>query len=162
MLHTYNSQLMSLPSINFLYLLGFNKCKTLNPISDLKPHEILSQVIWGNEYFKNKHETLYFRNWVGSGFLFVKDLLDEEGNWLTSEAVIHRLSRTNNWIIEFSTLKKVLNKILKKTDVKMCKYMQRSLLLNANFYYQNKMIQPFEMTSRDLYLILSSEKSNHL
>ena len=80
----------------------------------------------------------------------MKDLLDDEGNWLTSEAVIHRLSRTNNWIIEFSTLK--------KTDVKMCKYMQRSLLLNANFYYKNKMIQPFEMTSRDLYLILSSKK----
>ena len=95
-------------------LIGFNKCKTLNPISDLKPHEILSPVIWGNEFFQNKHKTLYFRNWVESGFLYVKDLLDEEGNWLTSELVIHRLSRTNNWIIEFSTLKKVLNKILKK------------------------------------------------
>ena len=71
--------------------------------------------IWENEYFKNKHKTLYFRNWVESGFLYVKDLLDEEGNGLPlTEAVIHRLSRTNNWIIEFSTLKKVLNKILKK------------------------------------------------
>ena len=60
----------NLPNFYQDMLLGFNKCKTLNPISDLKPHEILSQVIWGNKYFKNKHKTLYFRNWVESGFLF--------------------------------------------------------------------------------------------
>ena len=150
----------SLPTFYQDMFIGFNKCKTLRPLSELKPHEILSQVIWGNEYFKNKHKTLYFQNWVESGFIYVKDLLDDEGNWLTSETVIHKLSRTSNWIIEFSTLKKVLNKILKKIDVTICKYIKKSLLLKTNFYYKNTLIEPFEMTSKDLYIVLSSKKSN--
>ena len=54
----------------------------------MKSHEILTQVIWGNEYFKNKHQTLYFKNWIDSGFTFVKDLLDIEGNWLTSDEIM--------------------------------------------------------------------------
>ena len=137
---------------------GFNKCKTLKPLESMKSHEILTQVIWGNEYFKNKHQTLYFKNWIDSGFTFVKDLLDIEGNWLTSDEIINRLSITTNWIIELSILRKILNKVLKKTDVKTCKYIQKPLLFNPNFYYKNKLIQPMEMTTKELYHILTNKK----
>ena len=52
---------------------GFNKCKTLKPLESMKSHEILAQVIWRNEYFKNKHKSMYFKNWLDNGFIFLKD-----------------------------------------------------------------------------------------
>ena len=151
--------IQNLPTFYQDVFIGFNKCKTLKPLSDLKPIEILSQVIWGNEYFKSKHKTLFFQNWARSGFIFVKDLLDEDGNWLSSENIIHRLSNSQNWIIELYTIKKTLNKILKRTETQACKYIQRPLLLNCSFFHRKKLIQPANMTSKDLYLILSSKKS---
>ena len=40
------------------------------------------KVIWGNEYFKSKHKTLFFKHWIESGFVFVKYLFTKDGKWL--------------------------------------------------------------------------------
>ena len=50
------------------------------------------------------------------------------------------------------------NKALKKIDVKTCKYLQKSLLFNLNFYFKNKLVQPLKITTKDLYHILTSKK----
>ena len=57
-----------------------NKCKTLKPVYELKAHEIMIQTIWGNEYSKQKDKTLYFKSWIKSGYILVKDLFQENGD----------------------------------------------------------------------------------
>ena len=89
----------------------------------------------------------------------MKDLLDDNGYWLSSENIIHRLSNSQNWIVEFCTIKKSLNKILKRTEVQACKYIERPFLFNYSFFHRKKHVQPANMTSNNIYTILSSKKS---
>ena len=43
----------------FIY---YNNCKIIKPVDEIKSHDFMTQTIWGNEYFKQKHKTLYFKN----------------------------------------------------------------------------------------------------
>ena len=68
----------------FIY---FNMCKTIKPAIKLNNIELFSQIIWGNEYFKMNDQYLFYKNWLESDFIYVKDLFDNEGSWLTETAI---------------------------------------------------------------------------
>ena len=55
----------------------------------------------GNEYFKSKNKCLFLKNWLNSGFIHVKDLFDENGNFITEEILQEKLNNKHNWICEF-------------------------------------------------------------
>ena len=86
----------------------FNTCKLIKPIGNLSSAEIFSQIIWGNEYFKNKNKCLYFKTWVHSNILYVKDLFDANGQWIPETEIMKRLINKSNWIVEYAVLKKVI------------------------------------------------------
>ncbi|RUA04563.1 MAG: hypothetical protein DSY43_06055, partial [Gammaproteobacteria bacterium] len=50
-----------------------------NIIITMSAEELLSEPIWYNTHFKNKH--LCIQNWAKRGIIFIKDLLDENGNF---------------------------------------------------------------------------------
>ena len=87
----------------------------------------MTQVIWGNEYFTHKGGTLYYKHWIMSGFIFVKDLFDESGSLLTERCMLQKLQVTSNWIAEFLILKKVLGCVTNKVHTKVVKYIQKSM-----------------------------------
>ena len=92
-------EFVTLPSLPKFYcdiILAFNQCKYIKPIYNLKAVELLSQCIWGNEYFKHKGKTLYFKHWIGIGIVYVKDLLDNNGN--LSQEHIFKLESKSDWI----------------------------------------------------------------
>ena len=41
--------------------------------------ELLTQSICRNEYFKSQGKTLFLINWIKSGFIYVKDILNNDG-----------------------------------------------------------------------------------
>jgi len=49
-----------------------------NTIITMSADELLSEPIWYNTHYKNKHICL--QNWAKRGIIFIKDILDENGN----------------------------------------------------------------------------------
>ena len=121
-----------------LSLLGLNRIRGfvsilryINPtifIIKLSSIELLSQCLWGNEYFKVKGKTLPFKNWVKSGFIYVKDLFDSNGSWQTEKEITNKLLVKCNWMTELLLIKYALRKFLKDKDVSACRYIQQTLL----------------------------------
>ena len=120
--------LENIPDFYSAIFLSYNHCKYIKPLHKLSDIETLSQCIWGNEYFKFKEKHLFFKNWIRSGFIYVKDLLDENGNWLNERNIIDKLQSKQNWISEFMIIKKVLGKCLKDKNTSYGKYIQQILL----------------------------------
>ena len=139
----------------FIY---YNKCKTLKPVYELKPHEIMIQTIWGNEYFKQKDKTLYFKSWIRGGYILVKDLFQENGDWIEEKHLLESLDNTSNWMVEYMTLKKSIGKILKNIDTKIVKYIQKPITQNLSFYIKDRTIDPFFIKSYEIYNALLNKK----
>ena len=86
------------------------------------------QTIWGNEYFKQKDKTLYFKSWIKSGYILVKDLFQENGDWIEGKHLLESLDNTSNWMVEYMTLKKVLENF-----EKIVKYIRKPITQNLSF-----------------------------
>ena len=93
--------------------ISLNECKTIKPLNNLSNFEFLTQSLWGKEYFKFKNEHLYYRNWIESNIIFIKDLFDKNGCFISEENVLIKLKNTQNWMTEYLTLKKIINKLAK-------------------------------------------------
>ena len=119
----------------------------------------MSQVIWGNGYFKSKHKTLFFKHWIECGFVLVNDLFTKHGKWLQSDEIFTKLLNKRNWLIELTILKKTVNKVVSKIDSTICKYIQQKLFLNVNFYHMKVLINPYLIKSRYIYCLLLKNKS---
>ena len=86
-------------------LLAFNHCKYIKPTYKLTNMELYTECIWGNEYFKSQGKTLFLINWIKSGFIHVKDLLNQDGMWQSEQELISKLKKKNNWIAELMIIK---------------------------------------------------------
>ena len=139
----------------FIY---YNNCKIIKPVDEIKLHDFMTQTIWGNEYFKQKHKTLYFKNWIKSGFILVKDLFQDNGHWLEEIEVLNSLQNTSNWIVEYMTLKKVIGKVSKKHDTKIVLYIQKPLLEKLTFTIKDNIIDPMSIKPKEMYNILIARK----
>ena len=119
---------LQLPDFYSNLLLVFNNCKYIKPTYKVTNMELLTQCIWGNEYFKAQGKTLFLVNWIKSGFIYVKDLLNNDGMWLSEQELIPKLRKKNNWIAELMMIAKVIGKYLQNKDISNCKYIQGRLL----------------------------------
>ncbi len=112
----------------------FNNCK--KPINDvnLSSTDFVKQPLWNNEMFKYNGKTIFFKRWSQCNILYVKDLIDQDGNLLT----LHRLSQTiqdkSNWLCEYKIIKSILNKRLLKFDTSNCHYTRHLIKRNFSFY----------------------------
>ena len=70
--------------------------KKIKPAIKLNNIELFSQIIWGNDCFKMNDQYLFYKNWLESGFIYVKDLFDNEGSWLTETAILCKLKNKTN------------------------------------------------------------------
>ena len=68
--------------------------------------------IWGNEILSPCNKPLFYTGWIKSNFIYVKDLFDENGLFISEANVIQRLSNTANWIAEYYTLKQTITKLV--------------------------------------------------
>ena len=86
-------------------------CKTLTKMSD---YDFLSSQIWGNDLFKFQNRCIFFKSWVSSNIVYVKDVFDASGKFISEVDLISRIKDTRNWMTEYATVKKV---ILSKSNI---------------------------------------------
>ena len=81
----------------------------------------------------------FLKHWVKSGFMYVKDLFNDDGTFVNEQYVFQKLSCKTNWINEFVIVKKCICKLAKKFDSKCCKYvnkisLERRVMLGNSLY----------------------------
>ena len=98
---------------------AFTLCK------DLKPKNysnFFGEIVWLNDLFTWKDRVLYFNSWIKSGFLYVKDFYDDEGNFITEQQTLQKLKDRKNWIQEYYIIRSTLSKKLRNIDKSEAKY----------------------------------------
>ena len=93
---------------------AYHSCKYIQPIVKQRNYYFFSQVIWGNELFRFKELPLCFKKWIDCGFILVKDLFAGDGKWVSENYVFNRLTCKQNWMSEYTLLRKVISNIAKK------------------------------------------------
>lgn len=96
--------------------------------------DILRQPIWNNCNMRCKGNVLFFENWVKSGILFVKDILDDIGKNRTLETFKNVLKDKSYWLSEFKSIISVLKSVVRKYDFANTKFVDKKIGLD--FYFQ--------------------------
>ncbi|XP_033763758.1 uncharacterized protein LOC117344963 [Pecten maximus] len=127
-----------------------------------KYNEILAQIIWGNKYIKLKGKTLLFKNWIDSGIITIKDLLQNNNN-LDENNIYRKLIRKCNWLSEISMFKKAIPKIwlrkIEESDVDLQNFTARiknQLMLK---FPKQEPIKIEKCTNQKIYKHIVSMKS---
>jgi len=88
---------------------SFNSCNTVNAMKNV--HDFLTQPIWCNSIFTIKGKSLCCKNWIRSGIIWVKDLYDVNGYFLSGDELYQRLNNKTNWISEYARVRKAVERI---------------------------------------------------
>lgn len=80
-----------------------------------------------------KGNVLFFENWVKSGILFVKDILDNNGKIWILESLINVLKDRFNWLCEYKIIIFVLKLVVRKYDFVNIKFVDKKIGLD--FYF---------------------------
>ena len=148
-----------IPNFYQQILVSLNTCKKIKPSEKLTSTEFFSQPIWGNEYFKTRNQLLYLKNWVNSGILYVKDLFDKDGQFISERNILYTLQNTTNWISEYFILKNIFRKYtIHRFNPLDCLYLQPSLCKNIKCYIDGRFIHPADITTKDSYRTLIQKK----
>ena len=85
-------------------LKAWAKVNFLNPTT---PEEIKSQIIWRNSHIKQAGKPLLWELWINNHILFVGDLLDPHGHWLSWEKLREKYSEVphSQWLNYIQILK---------------------------------------------------------
>ena len=131
-------KLGKLPMFYQQVLCSFNECKPKNSenISSIK---IVQQPIWNNCNFLYKGNSLFFKNWITCGILYVNDLLNDEGNFKSLLDFKDCINNKSNWICEFKILSSVFKPLCRKFDFSNCKFtnIQNNNYFNFHSGYEN-------------------------
>jgi len=109
--------LNTLPSFYSQIIKAWNKAK---PIKIPESKEWLNEIIWGNKFFtvkvKKSQQSLYFKNWIDAGIIFVKDLVINSS--VIDETFVYKvLSYKINFFHEMTIVKKALKSVLKSNNI---------------------------------------------
>lgn len=131
-------------------LCSLNECK-ISRLDVMSNVDIVRQPIWNNCNMRYKGNVLFFENWVKSGILFVKDILDNNGKIRTLESLTNVLKDRSNWLCEYKTIISVLKSVVRKYDFANTKFVDKKIGLviffqtgydnlygkKCNFFYKN-------------------------
>ena len=84
--------LLSIPQFYQDIWLSFYECKSISPMNELNNFNFLTCTIWGNSRLKFKNKCLFFKNWIESGIIFIKDLYDENGHCIDEKTLLDKLN----------------------------------------------------------------------
>ena len=80
----------------YIQILGaFNECKKTQTLDKITSSKLLQQPLWNNSLLLYKGQSLFFKTWINSGILYLKDMIWEDGKlidikdfpniWITSQ-----------------------------------------------------------------------------
>jgi len=90
------------PSFYYNLLKIWFDTKDVQSKSDMSTNH--NQVIWNNNIVKLNHKTLFFSDWICAGFIFISDLFNHDGSFITIDALNHRDICTGNALLKYFAL----------------------------------------------------------
>jgi len=147
-----------LPPFYCEIFLSFNACKPNKQSSLLNTYDYLSSTIMGNDLIRNKGKCIYLKSWLESGIKYVKDLYDENGNFLSEARLLQILKRKTNWIAEYSCIKQAVKKYNNIFNTEMALY--TNISATRHIVYKNKIYNIDTLNSKIFYEILLQRKTN--
>ncbi len=147
-----NKECVGMPQFYIDIFTAFHRCKTYHEVVCLNEFEFFNEPIWLNRRYMNKNACLYCKNWIQSGFIYVKDVFDNNGNFICEKECLQRLKQTNNWISEYSLVKKILMKTAKTLDTTIVNHVNMNKKLF--FYFNDSFIKITDQKSKFFYKIL--------
>ena len=136
-------------------ILNYNRCKTVKPIDIMSIHEIAEQQIWGNENFKWQAKCLYFRSWIDSKILYIKDIVGDDGRFLSDNDLFGKIRNHQNILQELSVIKRHVMRLHKGKDLSIANYVNISN--QPKILYKNKVHIINTQKSKFFYNILSNK-----
>ena len=86
------------------------------------PEDILTSSIWYNTKFGT--EKIFFFDWYKNGIHIIGDIIDPEGKLMTFEQIRAKYKFPLN-ILNYYTVKKIVQKFVTKTELNLAKYFRR-------------------------------------
>lgn len=84
------------------------------------------QPIWNNNLFQFDSKTMFHKNWIQSGIMYVKDLFNADGQFKTLQELSPTLKQKAYWMFEY---KIVRNAKYKKSLIFNMKYKKYTLTI---------------------------------
>lgn len=86
-----------------------------NEIKSIQHAYDLTLTVRDDIFFINTNgNVLIFLNWLKSGFLFVKDILDDNGSIRTYASFTNVIKNKSNWLCEYKIIISVFKSVLRK------------------------------------------------
>ena len=146
--------LKNMNNFNIEVLTSFNKCKDIKQFNLLSSNEVLRQPLWGNYYFK-RDNCFCFKQWTNAGFLYVKDLLDDNGIPLQDYILLNRIGHYPQMLSHLSVVKRYIVKTLGYEQYTNAKY--TNIRQNYIILFENKLHCIVDKKSSFFYNILKSK-----
>jgi len=149
-----------LPDFYKEVFMAYYKCQYKKPVCEMSSYEYLTQILWGNNMFKHKGKCLLYSNWIHSKIIHVKDLYDDDGNFINGAVFYEKLNAKSNWITEYMTLKNVVHKITKryKIDTTAGKYINIKEICKPVVVTRNSTVTIIDNKTKFFYEILVRNK----
>ncbi len=144
-----------LPEFYHDIITSFHKCKTYIENNKLSEHSFFTETLWLNERYKFKNQYIYYKHWIESGFIKIKDFFDENGQILSDNIFYENLKKKTNWIAELKILKKVINNVAKRLNTENANYINYN---KTPIFLFEKYTEIYDQKSKFFYNILISKK----
>ena len=115
-------------------LCSFNQCLQRNNIITMNAIQFLNEQIWFNRIFMYRGQCLHFKNWIDSGFIYVKDLFESTGKFESEKYVFECSKDKHNWLCEYVILKTTFKFCEEIFDCHTAPYIKS---MTCNFFYIN-------------------------
>ena len=125
----------------------------------MSSYDFLTQILWCNNLFKCKDHCLLYSRWTDSGFIYVKHLYNEQG-FISESELYEKLTKRQNWITEYITVKKIVTNFVKKFDIDTKKSTYTNIRETKVPYIitKNKHIQLYDCKTNFFYKIFTEKK----
>lgn len=145
-----------IPSFYQNVIVAFNKAKGVKQFERLTVHEKLQLPIWGCEYFKVNNTCLYFKGWIKEGIIYVKDLINENGE-IKNDTELYKCNRVKHDILkEVYVIKRYVIKRFKHVDVNIAPYIKIKPL--THIIFENKLVQLKGIKSKIFYNMFTKKQ----
>ena len=136
-------------------LVAYNTCKSIKNPENMSAFEILNQPLFGNHLLKACDKCLFFKEWINSKVLYIKDLINVNGTFKSDHDLYQEIKCKKNIIQQLYVIKNYVYKKFKSVDFSIAPFAKitRSMLLLFN----GKLFDIKDQKSNFFYMILNNK-----
>ncbi len=92
----YLAKILKIPLFWAEVFVYINQCKSIKDEPNIKSNDILSETIWFNCRYIHKKKPIFISNWAKSSIIYIKDLFDVHGNFISENFIFNKLTDKRN------------------------------------------------------------------